>query len=72
MDFNHPNDNAVTDIVFGEYRMSDGDPWQASHFREQSPSIGLMDPALADEETYFPFYFSVADLRIFDAIGWDR
>jgi len=72
VDFNNPNDNAVTDIVFGEYRMSDGDPWQASHFREQSPRIGLMDPALSDEETYYPSFFSVADLRVFDAIGWDR
>jgi hypothetical protein len=72
VDFDNPDDNAVSDIIFGEYRMSDGDPWQASHFREQSPRIGLMDPALADEETYYPSFFTVADLRIFDAIGWDR
>ncbi|MEP0847741.1 MAG: immunoglobulin domain-containing protein, partial [Phycisphaerae bacterium] len=60
------------DIISNEYRMSDGSPYQGSHFREQSsPHIGLMDPAIAGGETWYPNYFLSADLNMFDAIGWD-
>ncbi len=76
-DFNNPNDDAVSDIISGEYRMSDGDPNQASHFREQggcSPTtnIGIMDPLFSSACTFLGRgYFSDADLDMFDAIGYD-
>ncbi len=69
---NSPNDQHISDLIDNEYRMSDGDPWQASHFREQSnPWIGLLDPAFSTGETHYPTYFSQADLNMFDAIGYD-
>jgi hypothetical protein len=70
--FNAPNDAHNLDIISVEYRYSDGSPYQASHFREQSPNIGIMDPAFAATESYFPNYYSTADLTLFDAIGFDR
>jgi hypothetical protein len=70
--YNSPDDDHNSDIITNEYRMSDGTPYQASHFREQSsPWIGLMDPAFALGETHYPNYFSMADLNMFDAIGYD-
>jgi hypothetical protein len=30
-----------------------------------------MDPAFAAGETYWPTFFSAADVTIFDAIGYD-
>jgi hypothetical protein len=52
--------------------MSDGSPYQASHFREQSPNIGIMDPAQANGQTYVGRgYFSQADFDVFDFIGYD-
>ena len=71
VDFNTPNDDHISDIISHEYRMSDGNPWQASHFREQNNNIGLMDPALSGGETHYPNFFSGADLNMFDAIGYD-
>jgi hypothetical protein len=71
---NKPNDDHNSDLISVEYRMSDGSPYQASHFREQSGAswIGLMDPALAAGETHYPAYFQASDLTMFDAIGYDR
>ncbi len=71
IDFNNPNDDHNSDIITAEHRMSDGSPYQASHFREQGANIGLMDPALSGGETHYPNYFSTADFNMFDAIGWD-
>ncbi len=72
VDYDTPDDQHISDIIAGEYRMADGDPYQASHFREQSFNwIGLMDPALTGGETHYPDYFSSADIAMFDAIGWD-
>lgn len=71
VDYNTPNDDHNTDFISVEYRMSDGTPYQASHFREQSPSIGIMDPALSGGQTFFPNYFRASDLAVFDAIGWN-
>ena len=72
MDFNNPNDDANSDLIVREHRMSDGDPWQASHFREQGSNIGIMDPAQANGETYVGRgYFTQADLDVFDFIGYD-
>ncbi len=71
VDYNTPNDDHISDIISHEYRMSDGNPWQASHFREQGNNIGLMDPALASGETHYPNFYSGADINMFDAIGYD-
>jgi hypothetical protein len=72
VDYNNPNDSHHTDLVTVEYKMSDGSPYQASHFREQTPNIGIMDPALAAGETYYPNHYKASDLAVFDAIGYDR
>ncbi len=71
VDYNNPDDDVNTDLISVEYRMSDGNPWQASHFREQSPSIGQMDPATSEGETRYPNYFAQSDKDTFDAFGWD-
>lgn len=71
VDYNNPNDDHNSDIISNEWRMSDGSPYQASHFREQSPAIGIMDPAFTYGFTFYPDYFSNADKKMFDAIGWD-
>ncbi len=73
VDYNNPEDAHNSDLIDFEYRMSDGDPYQASHFRQQSsPWIGLMDPAIANGETHYPDYFSAADKNMFDAVGYDH
>lgn len=72
VDFNSPDDDHNTDLVIAEYRMSDGSPYQSSHFREQSSNIGIMDPALSSGMTFYPDFFGQSDLNVFDAIGYDR
>lgn len=56
---------ALADFSTGAYN---GDGWQASHWREQTPSLGLMDPAIAPGEFV---RFSPVDLLAMDVIGWD-
>jgi hypothetical protein len=70
--YNSPNDAHHTDFVTVEYAMSDGSPYQASHFREQTTNIGIMDPAFSSGQTFYPNYMKASDLAAFDAIGWDR
>ncbi len=70
VDFNNPNDDHITDLVSVEYRMSDGDPYQASHFRHIG-DIGIMAPTTSPGETFYPDFFTQADIDVFDAIGWD-
>jgi len=70
--YNAPEDNANSDLISAEYRMSDGSPYQASHFREQAANIGIMDPAFASGQTFYPNYYSAADRAMFDAIGYDN
>lgn len=69
---NKPDDAHHVEIGTAEYPMSDGDPYQSSHLREQPTSLGLMDPAIGPGVTRHPFYFNSRDLAILDAIGWDR
>lgn len=70
---NNPNDDVnFDDIGATEYRFSDGSPWQASHFREQVPAIGIMDPAFSYGETFYPNFLRTSDLTAFDAIGYDK
>jgi hypothetical protein len=70
-------DNANSDIIDAEYRMSDGSPFQSSHFREQgncSPTanIGLMDPSFNSGCSFVSRgYYTQADIDMFDAIGYD-
>jgi len=65
-------DNQNSDIISAEYRMSDGSPYQTSHFREQASNIGIMDPAFGNGLTYISRgYFAQSDLDMFDAIGYD-
>ena len=71
VDFNNLDDDANSDLISVEYRMSDGNPDQASHFRDQIPNIGIMDPTLSWGETFYPNYYRASDLAMFDAIGWD-
>lgn len=71
--FNNPNDDVNLDVIGAtEYRLSDGSPWQASHFREQAPAIGIMDPAFSYGETFYPNFLRTSDVTAFDAIGYDR
>ncbi|QQS09860.1 MAG: immunoglobulin domain-containing protein [Phycisphaerales bacterium] len=76
IDFNNPtNDDANSDLISAEYRMSDGSPNQASHFFQQSfspPSaIGIMQPILSTGVTFSPNFYKTADKDMLDAIGWD-
>jgi hypothetical protein len=70
--FNNPNDDVNSDIISGEFPMSDGSPNQASHFRDQTPPIGIMDPTLGFGQTFYPEFFRTPDLVMLDAIGYDR
>lgn len=69
---NNPNDDVNFDTIASEFAASDGSPWQASHFREQTPPIGIMDPAFDYGQTFYPSFFRTSDVTMFDAIGWDR
>jgi hypothetical protein len=75
VDYNNPGDdhnsNIFTNIgVDTEYRMSDGTPYQASHFRQGSVD-GIMQPAMSNGSTFYPNYYRAADIAMFDATGWD-
>lgn len=70
--FNNPNDDVNFDDITSEIRFSDGSPWQASHWREQVPAIGIMDPAFSYAETFYPNFLRTTDLTFFDAIGYDK
>lgn len=76
VDFNNPNSQHSLDVITAEYRAEDGNPFQGSHFREQSNNIGIMDAAGANGETFVnrqPFgYYTQADLDVFDYLGYDR
>lgn len=70
--YNAPNDSHNFDLITVEYRLSDGSPYQASHFREQTPSIGIMDPAFAYGQTFYPTFLLTTDVTVFDAMGYNR
>lgn len=69
VDFNNLNDDATSDLISAQYRMEDGSPYQASHFRTSVSAI--MDPNIGAGQTFFPNFFRSADLDMFDAIGYD-
>jgi len=64
------DDDANSDIISVEYQMSDGDPYQASHFSQYNVD-GIMQPAIAQGDTFYPNFYRTADITMFDAIGWD-
>ncbi|MCG3123756.1 MAG: hypothetical protein GIKADHBN_02177 [Phycisphaerales bacterium] len=70
--FNYNDDHNLDVIGPAEYRLSDGSPYQASHFREQVPAIGIMDPAFSYGETFYPNFLRTSDITLFDAIGYDK
>ncbi len=65
------SDDVISDIISSEFQMSDGSPNQASHFTSMNPGIYIMDPSLAQGESFFPNFFRFGDLTMFDAIGYD-
>ena len=70
VDFNNPNDQQNTDLINYSYRMEDGNPWQASHFRQDN-AYGCMCPAISSGFTRYPNYYTAADINVFDALGYD-
>lgn len=65
------NDDVNSDLIVVEYQMSDGNPNQASHFRDQTPVIGIMDPTFGSGQTFYPNFLRTPDQNMFDAIGYD-
>lgn len=72
-DVNAPlaNDDVNSDLITAEYRMSDGAPYQGSHFTNSLAGVYVMAPALSSGVTYYPDFYRVGDSVMFDAIGWD-
>lgn len=70
--FNYNDDHNLDVIGPAEYRLSDGSPYQASHFREGVPAIGIMDPAFSYGETFYPNFYRTSDITLFDALGYDN
>ena len=70
VDISTGTDDVNSDMIAVEYRMSDGDPWQASHF-SQGNVAAIMQPAISSGQTYYPHFYRTADRTMFDAIGWD-
>jgi hypothetical protein len=70
VDLSPGTDDVNSDMIAVEYRMSDGNPYQASHF-SQGNVYALMQPAISTNQTYYPNFYKVPDRDMFDAIGWD-
>lgn len=70
VDLSSGSDDVNSDMIAVEYRMSDGDPYQASHF-SQNNVPAIMQPAISNGQTYYPYFYRTADRDMFDAIGWD-
>ncbi len=69
VDNNVPDDDHNSDLIAAEYRMADGDPDQASHFRQGSVD-GIMQPPIGAGTTFYPNFYRAADIAMLDAIGW--
>ncbi|KPK62767.1 hypothetical protein AMJ83_09770 [candidate division WOR_3 bacterium SM23_42] len=66
-----PGDNdVISDLISVEYRMSDGSPYQCSHFMQNAVNA-IMQPAIGSSQTYYPCFYRAPDRIMFDAIGWD-
>ena len=64
------NDDVNSDIISVEYQMSDGDPYQCSHFSQGNVN-GIMQPAVSSGTTFYPDFYKTPDKTMLDAIGWD-
>ena len=64
------DDDVISDLISIEYRMSDGEPYQCSHFKQNAVNA-IMQPALSSTQTYYPCFYRAPDRIMFDAIGWD-
>lgn len=64
------SDDVNSDMIEVEYRMSDGSPYQTSHFSQGFVSA-IMQPAFSSSQTYYPNFYRIPDRNMFDAIGWD-
>jgi len=72
VDQNKPgtNDDVNSDIISVEYQMSDGDPYQCSHFSQGNVN-GIMQPAVSSGTSFYPDFYKTPDKIMLDAIGWD-
>ena len=75
VDYNNPSDDQSSNLFTSvgadvEYQMSDGSPYQASHFRQGYVSA-IMQPAMSSGSTFYPNFYRAADIAMFDAVGWD-
>lgn len=70
VDISGGNDDVNSDLIEIEYRMSDGEPYQASHFSQYNVDA-IMQPAIGSGETFYPNFYRAADRNMFDAIGWN-
>ncbi len=66
-------DEAILDYIDVEYPMSDGGPWQGSHWAAQPPAqaLGVMIPLLRPQDTFYPEFLREPDLRVLDSLGWE-
>ena len=64
------NDDVNSDIISVEYRMSDGNPYQCSHFSQGNVN-GIMQPAVSSGTTFYPDFYKTPDKTMLDAIGWN-
>jgi hypothetical protein len=64
-------DDCNSDLITVEYEMSDGYPYQASHF-SQGNVDAIMQPAFSYGQTFYPNYYLTPDKKMFDMIGWDN
>jgi hypothetical protein len=64
------SDDVNSDLIFIEHRMSDGTPYQCSHFSQGNVNA-LMQPAVSSGTTFYPNFYRWPDIDVFDAIGWD-
>ncbi|MBE0433431.1 NF038122 family metalloprotease, partial [candidate division WOR-3 bacterium] len=71
VDLSPGNDDVNSDMIAVEYRMSDGSPYQASHFSQGNVNA-IMQPAFSSGQTYYPYFYRSPDRAMFDAIGWDH
>ncbi|NOR18229.1 T9SS type A sorting domain-containing protein [candidate division WOR-3 bacterium] len=69
-DYGSSLDDVNSDLIEVEYRMSDGTPYQCSHF-SQGNVDAIMQPATSYGITYYPCFYRIPDRIMFDATGWD-
>jgi hypothetical protein len=61
-------DGGLTSLGHFSTGSENGDGWQASHWREQSPTLGIFDPAFTFGELGA---IQPRDIRALDTVGWN-